>query len=374
MDADEVRSLLDEIRELESHDQPSVEDLRKAHAIDRRARKGLLQTLGTTNDVAGVPASSRTLGEALIKSADYQAAAAAFAAGEPHKFDSFVETKAVGDPVLEATGNNADAIAPTWFGLETPGYVQYPTRIQSVMNIVQVTNGNTANYPVATRAITDMTSTAETENKAGTEFTFDFAYATVEKFTAFASVSDEFFQDAPALVDYINTELSVMALQKEEKAIADALYLGSVTAADGTTIQTTPTGYDAILEAMTMVRVAGGVPNVILINPYDWATLATTRAVAGTGAYFSGGPYTAPLTGLWGGLTEVQTPVIPESTALVGDFTRGARLFRKGGARLESSNSHDTYFRQNLIAIRAEIRSVCKVTYPEFFVEVTVSS
>lgn len=109
------------------------------------------------------------------------------------------------------------------------------------MNIVHLTNGNTANHPVATRAITDMTSTVETENKAGTEFTFDFAYATVAKWTAFAAVSDEFLQDAPSLVDYINTDLGVMALQEEEKAIADALYTGSTTSADGTTLQATPT-------------------------------------------------------------------------------------------------------------------------------------
>ena len=50
------------------------------------------------------------------------------------------------------------------------------------------------------------------------------------------------------------------------------------------------------------------------------------------------------------------TPRVPEGTALVGDFNDGATLFRKGGPRLESSNSHDTYFRQNKIAIRAEVR------------------
>ncbi len=131
-------------------------------------------------------------------------------------------------------------------------------------------------------------------------------------------MSDEFFQDAAALVNYINTELGVMALQKEDKAIADALYLGSTTAADGTTLQSSHTGYDAVLEGMTMVRVAGGTPNAILINPYDRAKLASTRSVAGDGGYFSGGPYAA--SGLWGGLQEVQTPVVPEGTALVGDF------------------------------------------------------
>jgi hypothetical protein len=58
----------------------------------------------------------------------------------------------------------------------------------------------------------------------------------------------------------------------------------------------------------------------------------------------------------------------------VGDFTRGATLYRKGGLRVDSSFGYLDYFRRNLIAIRAEIRSVLGVHYPEFFVEVEIGS
>ena len=343
---------------------------------ERDSKKAQLEALGTITEVAtpeAVEVAARNPGEAFTKSRDYISIVEhARSEGFPEFKTGAIEMKSVGDPVLESTSNNADAIQPTWFGLETPGYVQYPVTIQSVLNIVNLATGNTAYWPVATRAITDMTSTAEAENKAGTEFTFDQAYKTVEKWTAFATVSEEFFQDAPTLTNYINTELGVMAMQKEEKAIADALYTGSTTAADGSTIQGSPNGYDAVLEAMTMVRVAGGTPNAILINPYDWATLASTQ-LTGAG-YASGGPYANPLETMWGGLRQVQTPVIPEGTALVGDFGRACRLFRKGGLRVDSSNSHDENFRKNLVSIRAEIRSILGISYPEFLVEVTLGS
>lgn len=283
--------------------------------------------------------------------------------------------KAPGDPVLEGTGDNATAIAPTWYGLETPGLIQYPLRLVDVLNVVQITTGNTAHYPVVTtRSITDLTDTAEAENKAGAEFAFDFVDETLKKWTAFGGASEEMFQDAPTLTNYINTELGVMALQKEERYIAQTLYAGSTTAADGSGIGGLA-GYDAVLEAIVMVRVAGGNPNAVLINPMDWGRLAAIRSGAtNDGIYYSGGPYATPSQGLWGAVREVQTTAVPEGTALVGDFSRGARLFRKGGLRTDSTNSHDDWFRKNLVAIRSEIRSVLGVTYPEFFVEVEIGS
>jgi hypothetical protein len=46
---------------------------------------------------------------------------------------------------------------------------------------------------------------------------------------------------------------------------------------------------------------------------------------------------------------------------------QGGQVWRKGGIRLEASNSHDDYFRKNLVAIRAEERIALTVYYPEMF-------
>jgi HK97 family phage major capsid protein len=342
--------------------------------LETKGRRDLIGALGSPSDVVGVH-PARSPGEAFVQSKEYKAIVeVAKTEGFPRFSTPEIEMKAPGDPVLEGTSGNNDAIQPTWYGLETPGLVQYPLRLVDVLNVVQLINGNTAHYPVVTtRSITDMTDTAESENKAGAEFAFDFVDETLKKWTAFGGASEEMFQDAPTLTNYINTELGVMALQKEERYIAETLYAGSATAADGSGIGGLA-GYDAVLEAIVMVRVAGGNPNAVLINPMDWGRLAATRAIAGTGDYFSGGPYASPREGLWGAVREVQTTAVPEGTALVGDFTRGARLFRKGGLRVDSTNTHDTWFRQNLVAIRAEIRSVCGISYPEFFVEVEIGS
>lgn len=350
--------------------------------LDSEQKNKMLEALGTVADVASqepAKVDAESPGEAFTSAPEYQAIVqAAKTQGMPEFKMAAVEMMAaVGDPVLEGTGNNNKGIRPQWQNfITTPGLTPFPTVIQQVLNIVQLNEGNTAYWPkVVTRNITDWTDTAESENKAGTDFAFDQASAQLLKWTAFASISEEMFQDADILANYVNTQLGVMVLQKEERAIAQALYTASVTAATGATVVTggnAALGFDMVLEAMTMIRVAGGNPDFMLVNPTDWARMAAARNTMG---YFSGGPYAAPPGGLWGvpGFTEVVTPVVPRGTPLVGD-SRGAILFRKGGLRTEASNSHADFFRTNLVAIRSEIRSRLGVLYPEFFVEINFGS
>jgi HK97 family phage major capsid protein len=73
-------------------------------------------------------------------------------------------------------------------------------------------------------------------------------------------------------------------------------------------------------------------------------------------------------------VTVVATPAATQGFPTLGDFTRGARLFRKGGLRVASSNSHSDYFQKDKIAIRGEVRSVTGVTYPEFFRTLDIGS
>jgi len=346
---------------------------------DREKLDLQLEALGTVTaeaTVETVEVNAKSVGEAFVKSKEYVAIVKqAVEGGLPDFRMPTIELKAAGDPVLESTSTNGDAIAPTWDNtLRAPGLLQYPLRIADVMNIVQVTSGNSVNYPTVKTRNDSPALTVESQQKPGAEFAFDFETNTLVKHAQFGAASEEMFQDAPVIANYINTELGTIVLQAEEAYIAQGLYTASTTAADGSGITSGENGYDAVLEAMTMVRVAGGVPTVILLHPNDWARLATLRAVAGDGGYFSGGPYAPPAQGLWGSVREVQTTSVPEGTALVGDFARGATLYRKGGLRTDASFGYLDYFRRNLIAIRSEIRSVLGVHYPEFFVEVEIGS
>lgn len=343
---------------------------------DRENLAAQLEALGTVSSVASseaVAVPARSIGEAFTHSSEYQAILGQAMAGGMPKFDMpTIEMKAAaGDPNLESDSSTGTAIAPTWFGIETPGLVQWPTLVQDVMNVVQIQTGNSANYPVVTtRTIESQAATAEGAAKKGANFDFDFVTKTLLKWTAFGGASEEMFQDAPTLVNYINTELGRMALQAEEVGIVAALFLAVTASATGSGLAASPTPYDAAREGMAKIEIGGGRATALLVNPLDSAFLDVQRAVAGTGDYFSGGPYQTAQAELWGQIRVVKTPAVSQGTGLMGDFGRGARLFRKGGLRVDSSNSHDDYFRKNLIAIRGEVRSIVGVTYPEFFCEI----
>lgn len=75
---------------------------------------------------------------------------------------------------------------------------------------------------------------------------------------------------------------------------------------------------------------------------------------------------------LWG-LLVAATPAIAAKLVLVCAFATQAQFFRKGGVRVEASNSHQDFFIKNLVAIRAEERGALAVYRPGAFGKVTLT-
>lgn len=127
---------------------------------------------------------------------------------------------------------------------------------------------------------------------------------------------------------------------------------------------------DAIFKQMMAIYANSFLmPSGVVMNPADWATTALMKTT--TGEYLAGGPFAPlPTPTLWG-LPLAITPVQPVTEAVVGAFQQGAQIFRKGGLRVEASNSHADFFIKNLVAIRAEERLALAVYRPAAFGEVT---
>ena len=83
-----------------------------------------------------------------------------------------------------------------------------------------------------------------------------------------------------------------------------------------------------------------------------------------TGEYLGDGPF-GPVRAvtLWG-LPIAVTSVIEAGVALVRCFETAAQIFRKGGVRVDASNSHQDYFARNLVAVRSELREALACTSP----------
>jgi HK97 family phage major capsid protein len=209
----------------------------------------------------------------------------------------------------------------------------------------------------------------------------------LKKIAGFIKLSDEFIEDAPFLKSEIDGRLLYDLAAYEEAQLLNGTGVGQnltglLTRAG---IQTETSAKiadnpDAVFRSITKISTASGLnADGIVINPIDYQAFRLSKDA--NGQYFGGGffagqygqggvPMDPPL---WG-LRTVVTPAIAAGTVLVGAFSQSATLYRKGGVRVEATNSHDDDFTNNLVTIRAEERVALAVRRPLGLVKLTLSA
>lgn len=137
---------------------------------------------------------------------------------------------------------------------------------------------------------------------------------------------------------------------------------------------------DRIFEGRRLIAHATGFqPDGIVINPADYEAIRLSRDSNGqylgggyfTGQYGNGGVMQDPP--LWG-IRTVVTEAMPVGTALIGAFTAGGKVFRKGGLQIDSTNSNADDFVHDRQTIRLKERLALQVKYPAAFVAVTLGA
>jgi HK97 family phage major capsid protein len=216
----------------------------------------------------------------------------------------------------------------------------------------------------------------------------------IKKIATALKISDEMTEDAPAIQSYINGRLTLFVKIEEERQLIRGtsggnevqglltsrsvpVYAGG-TAAGNRAVQ--------LFKAMNGQRGSAFVePDWIVIHPTDWEAIRLLTDTAGQ--FFGGGPFQGPYgsgsnidasnqlnaatDALWGKPVYV-TGIVGAGTAIVGS-TSSAQVWRKGGLTVEMTNSNETDFLNNLLAIRAEERLGLAVYRPTGFVEVRLS-
>lgn len=207
----------------------------------------------------------------------------------------------------------------------------------------------------------------------------------LKKIAAWWDMSDEMVEDVPFWVSEINNRgLYLLSLAEENQ-----LLNGSGTGAniegllnrDG--IQTLAldggSAADALFRALTAVQTATGLSaDGIVINPADYQTLRLSTDANGqyygggffAGQYGNGGVAEQPP--LWGTRTVV-TAAVPAGTAVVGAFKAATTVYRKGGVRVESTNSDQGKFTTNVVTTRIEERIALAVRMPAAIVSVDLT-
>jgi HK97 family phage major capsid protein len=243
-------------------------------------------------------------------------------------------------------------------------------------------SSNAIIYMVETAFTNAAAPTAEGSAKPESALTFDQHTDPVSKIAHWLPVTEELLEDVTAIQSYIDARLTLgVQLAEEDQllngngtppnimGVMNRVGLAAPVVRNGAA--TPPeTNVDAILRQITAIATTAFIyPDGVVLNPANWFTIATSKTT--TGEYLGGGPFVSlPTASVWGTPVAV-TPAIVANTALVGAFGTMSQVFRKGGIRVEASNSHQDFFIKNLVAIRAEERLALAVYRPGAFGKVT---
>lgn len=135
---------------------------------------------------------------------------------------------------------------------------------------------------------------------------------------------------------------------------------------------------DTIFRALTKVQTATGLTaDSIIINPVDYQALRLSRD--GNGQYFGGGFFAGQYgvggvefqPPLWG-IRTVVSAAVASKTVVVGALKASTTVYRKGGVRVESTNSDAGKFTKDIVTTRIEERIALANRVPAATVKVTL--
>lgn len=208
----------------------------------------------------------------------------------------------------------------------------------------------------------------------------------LKKIAGWWDTSDEMVEDLPFMVSEINNRGLYRLSMVEEAQLVNGLGTGSTVQGilNRVGIQTEvqaiapDSAQDALFRAITKVQTATGLSaDGIIIHPTDYQKLRLSKDANGqyfgggffSGQYGNGGIVSQPP--LWG-LNTVVTTAVAAGTAVVGAFKQATTVYRKGGVRVESTNSDLGKFTSNIITTRIEERVALAVRIPLAIVRVTL--
>lgn len=249
-------------------------------------------------------------------------------------------------------------------------------------------SGNAATYYVEGAVEGSITTVAEGAQKPQIHFVNPTtATDGLKKLAAWWDTSDEMIEDVPFMVSEINNRgLYLLSMAEEAQLISgDGTGTNVLGILNRSGIQTETqavspdTAADTIFRAITKVQTATGLDaDALLINPADYQALRLAKDA--NGQYFGGGFFSGEYgTGgivlrppLWG-LRTIVTAAVPAKTAVVGALKAATTVYRKGGIRVESTNSDLGKFTKNVVTTRIEERLALACRNPLAIVKVTLT-
>lgn len=215
---------------------------------------------------------------------------------------------------------------------------------------------------------TTFTNNASTVSEGATKpeaaLAFTERTANVQKIAQWLPVTEEQLDDVNGLRNLIDNRLVLMLLLHEEHQLlygnnAGANMNGFMQASGLQSQAFSTNNMDTILKAFTLVRYTGfAEPSAVILHPANWETIQLAKTT--TNEYIWGAPEGVIDTRIWG-KPVIVTPAMTSGRGLTGDFVLYSHISRKMGIRVDVSDSHSTFFIENKLAIRAEMRETLEI-------------
>jgi len=340
---------------------------------------------------------AKTLGEMFVASEGYKAVQARGFTGEWTTGAMEFGTKGT---LLEGSGSPGSGTGGAFLTVPQviPGVTTKLFQRLTVADLLASgqTSGNTLRYIVEGTATSAAAGVAEAGAKPESTLGLSTVDEPVKKIATTLTVSDEMLEDEAQVQSYINSRLSLFVQIEEERQIVRGAgtneLVGLMAATRGINIYAggTAAGNKAVqaFKAMNGTRGSSFLePSGWVIHPTDWQDIRLLTDTAGQ--FFGGGPFMGPYGNgtdmqqsgqvngvvdyLWGKPVVVTTALGGAGTALCGAFETGAQLWRREGITVEATNSHASYFDNNLERIRAEERLGLAVYRPNAFTEIRLA-
>lgn len=262
-----------------------------------------------------------------------------------------------------------------------PGFIALALRALVVRNLVTVGDTNSDivewvkenSFTNAAAETAEATSTASGGTKPESGIDYAVVQSTVKNIAHWIPATKRALADVGQLRTLIESRLQDgVNLRLDSQMIngdATGENLRGILNTSGvlTQARATDPAIEAILKAITQIRLQFLEPTAILLHPTD--AMNARLAKNANGDYYFGPPNLSGDLQIWG-LPIVQSPVVTAGTAIVGKWDE-AILWVREGLNLAASDSHNDFFIRNMVAVLAEMRAAFAVPRPFAFCAVT---
>jgi len=257
------------------------------------------------------------------------------------------------------------------------GYVEgYPVEPIGLFNLIP--KGTTGQIAVVyMEETTRNMAAAEATEGSGAYAESAIAYTerseSVQNIGHFIPVTGQQLEDVPMIQSLIDNDMRMGLMERLDSQLingdAAAPNVRGFLNVTGRLTQSAAgvSALDALYKAITQIGKNAFVPATnIVLNGEDWEPIQLMKD--DDGGYIWGHPANIGPTRIWGRPVTV-TYRLAKGTGLVGAFNKMS-YYERRGIVIEISDSHDTYFIYNKLAIRASVRACYVWTRPQAFCEV----